>query len=53
MNIEPIKTEQDYELTLQRINKLMDAEEGSNELDQLKVLTILVEQYEAIHYPYY
>jgi HTH-type transcriptional regulator/antitoxin HigA len=51
MNIEPIKTDQDYELTLQRINELMGAKEGTDELSQLKVLATLVEQYEAIHYP--
>lgn len=51
MNIKPIKTEQDYELALQRISELMDAKEGSEALDELEVLATLVEQYEAIHYP--
>jgi HTH-type transcriptional regulator/antitoxin HigA len=51
MNIKPIKTEQDYARALQRISELMDAQEGSDELDQLEVLATLVEQYEAIHYP--
>jgi HTH-type transcriptional regulator/antitoxin HigA len=51
MKIKPIKTEQDYEQALQRISELMDAKEGSEELDQLEVLATLVEQYEAIHYP--
>ena len=51
MNIRPIKTEADYDVTLERIDALMDAEIDSPEGDELDVLVTLVEAYEAKHYP--
>jgi HTH-type transcriptional regulator/antitoxin HigA len=36
----------DYEQALQRVESLMDAEEGSIEADELEVLSILVDDYE-------
>lgn len=50
MNIKPIKNEQDYESTLQRVEVLMDAVPNSEEFDELEVLTTLIEAYEAKHY---
>lgn len=49
--IRPIKTEEDYEAVLERIDALMDAEAGSDEADELEVLATLVELYEDKHYP--
>ncbi len=51
MNIKPIRNEKDYDLTLQRVDSLMDAEFGSKAFDELDILTTLVENYEAKHYP--
>ncbi len=51
MNIKPIRNEKDYDLTLQRVDLLMDAEFGSKAFDELDILTTLVENYEAKHYP--
>ena len=51
MDIRPIKTAADYEVVLQTIDQLMDAELGTPEGDQLDVLVTLVEAYEAKHYP--
>lgn len=51
MNIKPLKTEADYERALARINKLMDATADTKEGDELDVLSVLVEKYEAMHYP--
>lgn len=51
MNIKPIKTEQDYDEALQRIDQLMDARENTPEADELDILALLVENYEAQHYP--
>lgn len=51
MNIKPLKTEADYERALARINKLMDAAPDTKEGDELDVLSVLVEKYEAAHYP--
>lgn len=46
-----IKTEEDYEKALARIETLMDAEPDTPEMDELELLTALVEMYEDLHYP--
>jgi HTH-type transcriptional regulator / antitoxin HigA len=46
MNIKPIKSKQDYELALSRIDELWDAEPNTSASDELDVLTTLVEAYE-------
>ena len=52
MNIQPFRTQADYERALQQIELLMDrAEPGTPEEDALDVLATLVEVYEAQHYP--
>ena len=51
MNIFPIRTEADYEKALSRIEMLMDAEFNTPEGDELDILTTLVENYEAKHFP--
>ena len=51
MNIRPIRTEDDYQAALARIDALMDAEPGSDEGDELEVLTTLVELFEDNAYP--
>ena len=49
--IKPVRTEQDYEDALARIDALMDAAPGSPEFDELDVLVDLVEHYESKHEP--
>ncbi len=49
--IKPIRTEDDHEAALTRIDELMDAESGSAEGDELDVLVDLVELYESKHEP--
>jgi HTH-type transcriptional regulator / antitoxin HigA len=49
--IKPIRTEEDYEATLLRIESLMMAEAGTPEVDELEVLGTLVELYEETHFP--
>lgn len=51
MNIFPIRTEADYDAALIRIDMLMNAQLGTPEGDELDVLVILVEAYEAKYYP--
>jgi HTH-type transcriptional regulator/antitoxin HigA len=51
MNINPIKTENDYRNTLQEIEGLMMAKVDSSEGDRLDVLVTLVEDYERKYYP--
>ena len=50
MNIKPIKDEQDYTNTLHQIENLMDAKPNTVQMDELEVLTTLVEAYEEQHY---
>ena len=51
MKIRPIKTESDYEATLEEIDRLWGSPEGTEEGDRLDVLLVLVESYESKHYP--
>jgi len=51
MNIKPLKTEQDYEDALLRIEQLMDAESGTPAGDELDILSLLVEKYEEVNHP--
>ncbi len=50
MEIKPIKTETDYQATLQEIDRLFDAAPDTPEGDRLEVLATLVEAYENKHY---
>ena len=50
MNIKPIKNEQNYDEALQKIEKLMSAKPNTPQMDELEVLTTLVEAYEEQHY---
>ncbi len=50
MNIKPIKNEEDYSQTLKYIENLMDAQPNTPQMDELEVLTTLVEAYEEQHY---
>jgi HTH-type transcriptional regulator/antitoxin HigA len=51
MEIKPILSEQDYTDALQEIESIFEAQSGTPEGQRLEVLGILVEAYEAIHYP--
>ena len=51
MDIKPIRTEQDYDAALARVDELMDAELGTPAGEELDVLVDLVEAYESRHVP--
>lgn len=51
MTLRPIRNEEDYETALEEIEALWEAAEGTPEADRLDVLVMLVEAYEAEHYP--
>lgn len=51
MDIKIIKTEEEYEQALSRLEALMDAAPGSPEEDELDLLSLLIEKYEKEHYP--
>jgi HTH-type transcriptional regulator/antitoxin HigA len=51
MSIKPIKTEDDYQMALQRLEEVFDAKNGSAEGDELELLGILISNYENEHFP--
>lgn len=51
MDIKPIRSEVDYQNALQEAEKLMELQPGAPEGDRLEVLAILIEAYEAKHFP--
>jgi HTH-type transcriptional regulator/antitoxin HigA len=51
MNIKVIKTEEDYQLALERLEVIFDAPIDSPEGDEAEILSILIEKYEDEHYP--
>ena len=51
MKLKPIKSEQDYETALERLEVIFDALPGTEESDELEILGMLIEKYEKEHYP--
>ena len=51
MEIKAIKTEQDYNDALKRLEEIFHAEIDTPEGDEAEVLSILIEKYEDEHYP--
>ena len=51
MTVKLIKTEEDYNEALARLKLIFDAKKGSAEGDELELLSILIDNYEKIHYP--
>jgi len=51
MEIRPIKTEQDYNNSIHRIEVLWGAKKDTPQGDELDLLITLVESYEMKHYP--
>jgi HTH-type transcriptional regulator/antitoxin HigA len=51
MNIKVIKTEEDYNQALKRLEVIFDAPIDSTEGDEAELLSILIEKYEDEHYP--
>lgn len=49
--LKPIRTEAEYRDYLSLIDALIDCEDDTPELDVLELISILVEQYEHVHYP--
>lgn len=49
--IKPIRSEEDHKAALTQIDRLSDAQKGTEEFDRLDILVTLVEAYEAKHYP--
>ena len=51
MNIKLIKTEEDYQTALKRLDEIFDAPMGTPESDEADVLALLIDEYEKQHYP--
>jgi HTH-type transcriptional regulator/antitoxin HigA len=51
MDLKPIKTESDYEKALKRLELIFDAPLESKEGDEAEILSMLIDNYENIHYP--
>ena len=51
MKIKLIKTEEDYEQALKRLEQIFHAPVDSVEGDEAEILSILIEKYEDEHYP--
>ena len=51
MDIKMIKTENDYQVALDRLDIIFDAPENSPESDEADLLALLIDEYEKKHYP--
>ncbi|XOV92187.1 MAG: type II toxin-antitoxin system HigA family antitoxin [Bacteroidota bacterium] len=49
--VKPIRSEAEYRLALNELEKLFEAPKGTDEFDRAEVLEILIEDYENKHYP--
>lgn len=51
--LKPIKTEEEYNDALARAYELMqtDLKEGSVTSDEMEILSLLIKEYELVHYP--
>ena len=51
MELRPLKTRRDYQAALKEVENLWNARTDSKDADRLEVLVLLIQAYEAIHYP--
>jgi HTH-type transcriptional regulator/antitoxin HigA len=51
MDIKPIKTELDYQDALKRLELIFDAPLNTTEGDEMEILSVLIDNYEKIHFP--
>jgi len=51
--LKPVKTEEEYNDALARAYELMqtDLKEGSAASDEMEILSLLIKEYELVHYP--
>lgn len=50
MTIKPIKSEEDYQIALERLETIFDAPIGTPESDEADILGLLIDEYENTHY---
>jgi len=51
MNLKPIKTKEDYQMSLKRLEVIFDAPVGTVESDEADILGLMIDEYEKRHYP--
>jgi HTH-type transcriptional regulator / antitoxin HigA len=51
MELKVIKTEEEYKQALVRLEQIFDSEPDTPEGDELDLLSLLIDNYERIHYP--
>jgi HTH-type transcriptional regulator/antitoxin HigA len=51
MNIKPIRTEEEYQKGLKRLEEIFDANIGTPEGDEADILGLMIDEYENKHYP--
>ena len=51
MNINLIKSENDYNQALERLEIIFDAKKGTEQGDELELLGMLIDQYENEYFP--
>lgn len=51
MKITPIKNEKDYQNALNRLEVIFEAKKGTEQGDELEILSILIDNYENEHFP--
>lgn len=51
MKILPIRNENDYQNALNRLEEIFDAKKGTEDVDELEILSILIDRYENEQFP--
>jgi len=51
MKIRPIRNEADYQKALERLEAIFDAKRGTEEGDELEILSIVIDNYESEKFP--
>ncbi|MGB5274940.1 MAG: helix-turn-helix domain-containing protein [Flavobacteriaceae bacterium] len=51
MKIAPIRNEKDYQNALKRLELIFDAKNGTEQGDELEILSILIDRYENENFP--
>ncbi|WP_298950136.1 helix-turn-helix domain-containing protein [uncultured Polaribacter sp.] len=51
MKILPIRNEKDYQNALNRLEEIFDAKKGTQDGDELEILSILIDRYENEQFP--
>lgn len=51
MKISPIRNEKDYQNALDRLEEIFDAKKGTEQGDELEILSILIDRYENEKFP--